>query len=215
MLHEAPPPIPCPAALVLHPHAAPLPQYQALIDRGWRRSGCYVYKPTVERTCCPQYTIRLPCLAFLPDKQQRRVLRKFARAVNALADGPDVQDGPKREGIGRRGGAVEIPAKDARGGGASGSGGGAVEVIDDGPIGPGDGRGDGTGDGGAEFLAEVLTRAVSGLVSSGVVAAEAAASARVKVSEPSAVARGRLGPAVAFCSPLPFALAKEVTSRVP
>lgn len=32
--------------------------YQALIDRGWRRSGRYLYKPVMEETCCPQYTIR-------------------------------------------------------------------------------------------------------------------------------------------------------------
>lgn len=33
--------------------------YQNLIDRGWRRSGKYVYKPILNRTCCPAYTIRL------------------------------------------------------------------------------------------------------------------------------------------------------------
>ena len=33
--------------------------YQLLIDRGWRRSGTYIYKPVMEKTCCPLYTIRL------------------------------------------------------------------------------------------------------------------------------------------------------------
>lgn len=32
--------------------------YQDLIDRGWRRSGCYCYKPTLHLTCCPMYTIK-------------------------------------------------------------------------------------------------------------------------------------------------------------
>ncbi|XP_011705272.1 PREDICTED: arginyl-tRNA--protein transferase 1-like [Wasmannia auropunctata] len=32
--------------------------YQSLIDRGWRRSGMYCYKPTMNLTCCPQYTIK-------------------------------------------------------------------------------------------------------------------------------------------------------------
>lgn len=32
--------------------------YQDLIDRGWRRSGKYCYKPIINETCCPQYTIR-------------------------------------------------------------------------------------------------------------------------------------------------------------
>lgn len=32
--------------------------YQDLIDRGWRRSGKYCYKSTMDKTCCPLYTIR-------------------------------------------------------------------------------------------------------------------------------------------------------------
>jgi hypothetical protein len=32
--------------------------YQDLIDRGWRRSGRYCYKPTMHIMCCPMYTIR-------------------------------------------------------------------------------------------------------------------------------------------------------------
>jgi len=32
--------------------------YQTLVDRGWRRSGAYVYKPDNARTCCPQHSIR-------------------------------------------------------------------------------------------------------------------------------------------------------------
>ena len=33
--------------------------YQKLIDRGWRRSGKILYKPNLEESCCPPYTIRL------------------------------------------------------------------------------------------------------------------------------------------------------------
>lgn len=32
--------------------------YQNLIDRGWRRSGNYGYKPIAHDACCPLYTIR-------------------------------------------------------------------------------------------------------------------------------------------------------------
>ncbi|EPQ59317.1 hypothetical protein GLOTRDRAFT_33439 [Gloeophyllum trabeum ATCC 11539] len=32
--------------------------YQKMIDRGWRRSGTYCYKPDLRRSCCPQYTIK-------------------------------------------------------------------------------------------------------------------------------------------------------------
>lgn len=49
----------CPLAPRLRPQ-----DYQAMIDRGWRRSGDYCYKPDMRRTCCPQYTIRCVCFLF-------------------------------------------------------------------------------------------------------------------------------------------------------
>ncbi|GAA97447.1 uncharacterized protein L969DRAFT_446761 [Mixia osmundae IAM 14324] len=51
--------------------------YQDLCDRGWRRSGSYVYKPDMARTCCLQYTIRLDVGAFTPTKSQRQILKRF------------------------------------------------------------------------------------------------------------------------------------------
>ena len=54
--------------MLAHPTGArtlgPLPRttyakvYQGMIDRGWRRSGLYCYKPDLKRSCCPQYTIK-------------------------------------------------------------------------------------------------------------------------------------------------------------
>ncbi|KAI9513198.1 arginine-tRNA-protein transferase [Russula earlei] len=32
--------------------------YQGMIDRGWRRSGLFCYKPDLKRSCCPEYTIK-------------------------------------------------------------------------------------------------------------------------------------------------------------
>lgn len=79
--------------------------YQQLIDRGWRRSGDYVYQcelyslleyyPATERivsftyspdnanTCCPQLTIRLDALQFNPgkDKKLRYALNRWKRFV--------------------------------------------------------------------------------------------------------------------------------------
>uniref|UniRef100_A0A5S6QI15 Arginyl-tRNA--protein transferase 1 n=1 Tax=Trichuris muris TaxID=70415 RepID=A0A5S6QI15_TRIMR len=52
--------------------------YQALIDRGWRRSGLYCYKPVLETSCCPAYTIRCHALDFKPSKSQKRVMKRFA-----------------------------------------------------------------------------------------------------------------------------------------
>ena len=65
-----------------------------MLDRGWRRSGTYCYKPDMKRTCCPQYTIksvdsrrpdmlwyliglpRLEALKFRPSASQRKLLNR-------------------------------------------------------------------------------------------------------------------------------------------
>lgn len=58
--------------------------YQDLLDRGWRRSGCFLYKPEMERTCCPSYTIRLKACDFVPSKEQTRVQKKMGRFVDGM-----------------------------------------------------------------------------------------------------------------------------------
>ncbi|KAL5203185.1 hypothetical protein ABZP36_014137 [Zizania latifolia] len=63
--------------------------YQALLDRGWRRFGCFLYKPEMERTCCPSYTIRLKASDFICSKEQGRVLRKMQRFLDGEI-GPQV-----------------------------------------------------------------------------------------------------------------------------
>ncbi|KAI5119896.1 hypothetical protein M0805_003700 [Coniferiporia weirii] len=55
--------------------------YQKMIDRGWRRSGDYCYKPDMRRTCCPQYTIRLDANEFTPTKRQRKVVYRWSRYI--------------------------------------------------------------------------------------------------------------------------------------
>ncbi|CAN4118695.1 unnamed protein product [Withania somnifera] len=60
--------------------------YQALLDRGWRRSGCFLYKPEMEKTCCPSYTIRLKASDFVPSKEQRRVLKRMQRFLDGTLD---------------------------------------------------------------------------------------------------------------------------------
>ena len=50
-----------------------------LLDRGWRRSGSFLYKPEMEKTCCPSYTIRLKAGDFVPSKEQLRVSRRLQR----------------------------------------------------------------------------------------------------------------------------------------
>ncbi|RCH93356.1 Arginyl-tRNA--protein transferase 1 [Rhizopus azygosporus] len=74
--------------------------YQALIDRGWRRSGHYLYKPDMERTCCPQYTIRLHAMDYKLTKGQKKVLNKFNRYIQGTwsperEEQQDVKNKPK------------------------------------------------------------------------------------------------------------------------
>jgi len=66
--------------------------YQDLIDRGWRRSGKYCYKPTMTETCCPQYTIRCSANEFKPTKKHKKVLKRFRNFIVS-----DAGSGRKRE----------------------------------------------------------------------------------------------------------------------
>uniref|UniRef100_UPI00398E9E5B arginyl-tRNA--protein transferase 1 isoform X2 n=1 Tax=Pristiophorus japonicus TaxID=55135 RepID=UPI00398E9E5B len=63
-------------------HTMKVEDYQDLIDRGWRRSGMYVYKPTMDRTCCPQYAIRCHILDFKLAKSSKKVLKKMTRFLS-------------------------------------------------------------------------------------------------------------------------------------
>ncbi|KAI9636382.1 arginine-tRNA-protein transferase [Dioszegia hungarica] len=56
--------------------------YQDIINRGWRRSGDFVYHPDMARSCCPQYTIRLDAREFAPNKKHRQVLNRWNRYLS-------------------------------------------------------------------------------------------------------------------------------------
>ncbi|KAL3881818.1 hypothetical protein ACJMK2_028210 [Sinanodonta woodiana] len=60
-------------------HALTVQDYQDLIDRGWRRSGKYCYKPSMVITCCPQYTIRCEALNFKLSTSQKKVIKRMNR----------------------------------------------------------------------------------------------------------------------------------------
>lgn len=62
--------------------------YQNLIDRGWRRSGRYCYKPVMEMTCCPLYTIRCEALNIKLSKSQKKILKR----VNKFLSEPSVHE---------------------------------------------------------------------------------------------------------------------------
>ncbi|XP_058507604.1 arginyl-tRNA--protein transferase 1 isoform X2 [Solea solea] len=63
-------------------HTMTVQDYQDLIDRGWRRSGKYVYKPIMNKTCCPQYTIRCHAVKFEPTKSHKKVLKKLSKFIS-------------------------------------------------------------------------------------------------------------------------------------
>lgn len=50
-----------------------------LIDRGWRRSGKWLYQPQNSVTCCPQHTIRLDAALFTLSRAHKHTRRRLAR----------------------------------------------------------------------------------------------------------------------------------------
>ncbi|MCO5553098.1 hypothetical protein L7F22_006619 [Adiantum nelumboides] len=60
-------------------HSLSVYDYQELLDRGWRRSGMFLYKPEMNKTCCPAYTIRLRVDSFCASKEQNRVMHRMQR----------------------------------------------------------------------------------------------------------------------------------------
>ncbi|XP_061975665.1 arginyl-tRNA--protein transferase 2-like [Populus nigra] len=67
-------------------HSITVDDYQDLLDRGWRRSGSFLYKPEMEKTCCPSYTIRLRASDFVPSKEQQRVSKRMQRFVDGTLE---------------------------------------------------------------------------------------------------------------------------------
>ncbi|KAF1768735.1 hypothetical protein GCK72_000548 [Caenorhabditis remanei] len=58
-------------------HRMLVDDYAGLLDKGWRRSGKYLYKPNNKVTCCPQYTIRLDVTRFKMSRSQKRAMRQM------------------------------------------------------------------------------------------------------------------------------------------
>ena len=57
-------------------------EYDKLINMGFRRSGTFIYKSDVLRTCCPMYTIRTSYEQFRWTKEHKHDVRKFLRALD-------------------------------------------------------------------------------------------------------------------------------------
>ncbi len=46
------------------------------------RSGKYVYKPVMDKTCCPQYAIKCDVLNFKLNKSHKKVIKKVNKYLN-------------------------------------------------------------------------------------------------------------------------------------
>ncbi|KAM4592175.1 arginyl-tRNA--protein transferase 1 isoform 1-T1 [Odontesthes bonariensis] len=80
-------------------HTMTVRDYQDLIDRGWRRSGKYVYKPILKKTCCPQYTIRCHALKFQPSKSHKKILKKLNKFISKGELPPPQGDGEPMDSV--------------------------------------------------------------------------------------------------------------------
>jgi len=55
--------------------------YDQLINKGFRRSGCFLYKPDLIRGCCRMFTIRTNYEMFKLNKEHRQTINKFNKKL--------------------------------------------------------------------------------------------------------------------------------------
>lgn len=60
-------------------HRLDVRDYQSMLDAGWRRSGCYLYRPDLCTTCCPSFVVRLQVSKFIPSPSHKRILKRLRR----------------------------------------------------------------------------------------------------------------------------------------
>mmetsp|Transcript_23923 Transcript_23923/g.66400 ORF Transcript_23923/g.66400 Transcript_23923/m.66400 type:complete len:626 (-) Transcript_23923:206-2083(-) len=80
-------------------HGLTVEDYNSLLDRGWRRSGCWLYQPDMRKTCCPQYTIRLHAADFRPNKQQSKAIRKVRGWLASQKSAGNADGGAEATGV--------------------------------------------------------------------------------------------------------------------
>lgn len=68
-------------------------KYEELMKDGWRRSGGFMYKPDLLRSCCRQYTIRTNYNLFIDDgyynKSNKKSIRRFYNAMETNVEVPN------------------------------------------------------------------------------------------------------------------------------
>uniref|UniRef100_A0A1Q3F740 Arginyl-tRNA--protein transferase 1 n=1 Tax=Culex tarsalis TaxID=7177 RepID=A0A1Q3F740_CULTA len=86
-------------------HSLTVQDYQDLIDRGWRRSGSYCYKPEMNTTCCPSYTIKCDATNFRLNKSHKKIIKRVNKFLRDGLKGADDERVSNGEGTGEEGGA--------------------------------------------------------------------------------------------------------------
>ncbi|XP_053683975.1 arginyl-tRNA--protein transferase 1 isoform X2 [Sabethes cyaneus] len=81
-------------------HTMTVDDYQDLIDRGWRRSGCYCYKPEMSSTCCPAYTIKCDAMNFKLSKSHKKIIKRMNKFLK------DGQRDKNNSGVSSHGGTL-------------------------------------------------------------------------------------------------------------
>lgn len=67
-------------------------QYDLLINKGFRRSGTFLYKPDMLRGCCRMYTIRTNYEMFKLTKEHKQTVNKFNKRIGVgKSDGFDLK----------------------------------------------------------------------------------------------------------------------------
>ncbi|MCO5575416.1 hypothetical protein L7F22_029217 [Adiantum nelumboides] len=62
--------------------------FQELLDQSWRRSGMVLYRPELERSCCPAYTIRLKADCLEKSSEHVRAMRRIQRYLDGVYASP-------------------------------------------------------------------------------------------------------------------------------
>ncbi|CAI2361894.1 unnamed protein product [Moneuplotes crassus] len=56
--------------------------YEKALDLGWQRSGTWLYRPDIKKSCCPLYTPRIDITEFKISKQQKKHMKRFNQYIN-------------------------------------------------------------------------------------------------------------------------------------
>jgi arginine-tRNA-protein transferase len=81
------------SSITFHGDGLTLQQYENLMKDGWRRSGGFMYKPDLLRSCCRQYTIRTNYELFVDDGYYNKSTKKNIRRFYKSMETPETPNG--------------------------------------------------------------------------------------------------------------------------